>query len=95
MNAFIPNDIVKSKLGTKFLIIKPKSFEPTTNSLDIIYLAFNMNLKQEATLRVSSKHPDNFMLLSRDDLLDEEKTFNIEAAKIYLNLSTLKENANA
>ena len=80
MQAFVPNDIVKSKLGTKFLIIKPKSFEDTTRSLEIIYSAFNMNLKQEATLRVSSKHPDNFMLLSRDELPEKEKNFNVEDA---------------
>ena len=80
MQAFVPNDIVKSKLGTKFLILKPKSFEDTTRSLDIIYSAFNMNLKQEAILRVSSKHPDNFMLLSRDELPDEDKNFNVEDA---------------
>lgn len=80
MQAFVPNDIVKSKLGTKFLILKPKSFEDTTRSLDIIYSAFNMNLKREAILRVSSKHPDNFMLLSRDELLDEDKNFNVEDA---------------
>ena len=80
MEAFVPNDIVKSKLGTKFLILKPKSFEDTTRSLDIIYSAFNMNLKQEATLRVSSKHPGNFMLLSRDELPEEEKNFNVEDA---------------
>ncbi len=80
MQAFVPNDIVKSKLGTKFLILKPKSFEDTTRSLDIIYSAFNMNLKQEATIRVSSKHPDSFMLLSRDELPDEEKQLNVEDA---------------
>lgn len=81
MQAFVPNDIVKSKLGTKFLIIKPLSFEETTRSLDIIYAAFNMSLKQEAKLRISSKTPDNFILLSRDELQDEEKNFNVEDVK--------------
>ena len=85
MEAFIPNDIVKSKLGTKFLILKPKSFECTTDSLDIIYLAFNMNLKQEAIVRTSSKHPDNFVLLSRDELPDEEKHLNVEAIESWRN----------
>ena len=80
MQAFVPNDIVKSKLGTKFLILKVKSFEETTKSLDIIYAAFNVNTKQEATLRVSSIQPSNFMLISKDELPEEEKNFNVEDA---------------
>ena len=80
MQAFVPNDIVKSKLGTKFLILKVKSFEETTKSLSIIYAAFNINTKQEATLRVSSIQPSNFMLISKDELPEEEKNFNVEDA---------------
>ena len=87
MEAFVPNEIVKSKLGTKFLILKCTGAYSNNDTLELSYDAFNLCTKTKSLLHISSKLSGSFSVIPRDELPDNEKDFTIADALKVLDAS--------